>query len=232
MLSPPLRAGISSKPSDFLPLTEYEATYVLSWHGIKGGESNHRLARRDDGVYHVETSSEPYIKILPFRYVEKTDFLWENSKIVPINYYYNFKEGRRHKTGNVFFDYKQNKVYNKISHEPWEAQLVKDLQDKLTHTIRLRLDLLKGQEPTYVYTVAEDDEIKPYTFKVIGQESLETEIGNITALKLEHTAKKDRSTLMWLSIDHHYLPVQVQHFRDGKKVGSGAIKNYRPKVKT
>lgn len=231
MLSPGVQAGINTKPTDHLPLAEYEAEYYVSWHGIRGGESKHRLVRRADGAYHVSSTTEPYLKFLPFKYVEKADFQWENGKVIPRNYYYNLKEGRRHKKGNVAFDWRHGKVFNKISKEPWEENTIKDMQDKLSHTVQLRLDLLNDHQPSYTYTVAEDDEVKPYTFKLLNLETLETNIGTLQALKIEHTSKKGRKTHMWLSVDHDYLPVQVHHFRDGKKVGSGAIKSYTPTQK-
>lgn len=229
MLSPPMMAGIKTKPSDLLPLTEYEATYVLSWHGIKGGESKHSLTKRQDGLYHVSSVSEPFIKMLPFHYVEKTDFYWKNGEVVPRNYYYNIKEGRRHKSGNVFFDWQENKVFNKVSKEPWEAKIPDNVQDKLTHAVALRLDLMqKPRRNEYVYTVAEDDEIKPYTFYFLGEEKLKTRIGDLDTVVYKLITKEGRATYMWLAVNHQYLPVRVHHYKDGKKVGSGVIKDYHP----
>ncbi len=233
-MSPSAHAGLSSKPSNFMPIPSYEATYVVSWHGIKGGESEHRLLQRKDGLYHISTVSTPFLKILPFKYVEKTDFAIEEGHVLPQNYYYNIKEGSRHKQGNVHFDWAKNKVSNLLSHEPWEANLSEGIQDKLTHALSLRLDLIEGKQPktTYTYTVAEDDEIKDYTFTVLSTENLETQMGTLETLKVDLVSSPGKHSHMWLSIKDSYLPVQVHHFKEGKKVGSGKIKSYRPKNTT
>lgn len=223
------QAGISSKPSDHLPIPEYQATYVIKWHGIKGGESIHRLKRRKDGLYHVASQTEPYLNFIPVSYTEKADFAWDSGEIVPHNYFYDIKEGSRHKQGNVEFDWKNNIVSNTVSHEPWQGELEPDMQDKLTHAIKLRLDLMEGNhQPSYTYTVAEDDEIKPYTFTLLKKEMLRTNIGDIPTLKVKLFSKEGRSTHMWMSMKHEYLPVKVNHYKDGKHVGSGEIKSYNP----
>ncbi len=231
-LSMSAMAGIDTKPSDLLPFNPYSARYVVKWHGIKGGESLHRLVRRDDGIYAVESITEPYLKVLPFRYVEKTSFRYSDGKIIPRLYMYDMKEGRRVKNGNVFFDWQENLVFKKGNKDPWSQTITEELssiQDKLTHAVKLRLDLMEDATPrTLTYTVAEDDEIKPYVFKIEGQEVLNTAIGRINALRVLHTTKKERFTLMWLSMDHDYLPIKVEHYREGSKVGSGEIKSYQP----
>lgn len=228
-LTHPVHAGIQSKPSDHLPIDEYQATYVIKWHGIKGGESVHRLKRRKDGLYHVASVTEPYLSFIPVGYTERADFAWQNGEIIPQNYYYDIQEGSRHKQGNVLFDWDKQIVANRVSHEPWQQSMPPEIQDKLTHAVKLRLDLMKGNhQKKYTYTVAEDDEIKPYTFTLLKKEMLRTNIGDIPALKVELFSKKGRNTHMWLSINHDYLPVKVDHYKDGKHVGSGEIKSYQP----
>ena len=226
----PAYAGINSKPSDHFPIKPYEAEYVVSWHGIRGGESTHRFVAKADGEYQVTTVTAPYIKFLPFKYVEKASFTWQSGQVVPERYQYDLKEGRRHKQGTVVFDRNNNLVFNRISKEPWQEKMPDDVQDKLTHAVQLRIDLMNGKKDNLTYTVAEDDEIKPYAFELGETERVRTNLGIVNAQKVihHHPHKKDRKTVMWLSIDHAYLPIKVEHYRDGDVAGSGIIKSYTP----
>lgn len=223
-------AGLNTKPSDHFPIEPYEATYVVSWHGIRGGESKHRFVEKANGEYHISTITAPYLTFLPLKYIEQTDFTWKSGQVVPDYYSYNLKEGRRHKVGTVVFDRKNNQVYNRISKEPWQQTMPEDVQDKLTHAVQLRIDLMNGKKDNLTYTVAEDDEIKPYTFELGGTEKVRTNLGIVHAQKVihHHPHRKDRKTIMWLSMDHDYLPIRVEHYREGDVAGSGMIKSYRP----
>lgn|GEM_PF-1706909 len=228
MLSVPLltQASYSIDPvKTHFPIKEYEAEYEISWHGIQAGKSVHSLRLREDGLYHIETQSHPYLSFIPYSYIESSDFAWEDNEVVPRNYYYHIKEGTRLKKGNVFFDWERRRLTNHASNEPWEMDIQPAIQDKLTHTIQLRLDLQNGRSHL-AYLVAEDDEVKTYAFTLLGREDINTQIGYLDTLKVEHLSRKGRRTLMWLARDYDFLPVKVYHFRNNKRVGTGEIHAY------
>lgn len=226
--SPSIKAYVkqSTSPSNVatqaFPFSEYEAQYSIKFHGVKAGESTHRLHKRPDGMYHFESKTTPIFDFIPYRYYESTDFVWEDNQFVPQNYFYDFHEGKRLKKGNVAFDWNNKKLFNKVSKEPWEAPLTDNIQDKLTQSLKLRYDLIHNQT-NLVYNVAEDDEVKEYAFRILGEEKIETSIGTFIAVKVEHIHRKGHRTNTWFAKKLNYLPIKVTHIRKGRVVGQGEI---------
>lgn len=224
MASPSVRGSVNEELPAF-PLAAYEARYTIRWHGIDAGESVHRLRDRGDGVYYFEARTSPNLSFIPYRYIESSNFTWESGKIVPQNYYYNITEGKKHKEGNVFFDWKANKLGNRKSRDFRNVTIPLDIQDKITQTLSLRHALKMGQA-NLLYTVAEDDKIKNYAFTILGEERLKTKLGILETVKVEHVSRKGHRTTTWLAKKWDYLPVKMAQFRQGKVLASGEILSF------
>lgn len=227
MASPSVKGFVNNDVQNSFPLPEYEARYTVNWHGLYAGESVHKLQRRADGQYHFETRTAPKLGFLPFNYRESSDFTYQGGKIKPHNYYYNIQEGKRRKVGNVSFNWQQNKLLNKELEEPWEMAIPTDVQDKLTHTLSLRQALISGKAiPTF--TVAEEDKIKDYSFKILGEEHLQTKLGPMDTIKVEHISRRGNRTTLWLAKSLDYTPVKMMQQRQGKVVAGGEILSFTP----
>jgi hypothetical protein len=226
MMSPSVKGYIKEDLNSF-PLPEYEAHYSVSWHGLYAGESVHQLKHLNNGLYHMEARTEPNMRFLPFHYVESSDFTWKQGQFQPQNYYYNIREGKRHKKGNVLFDWKSNKIVNREISTPWETDMPYGIQDKLTQTLCLRQALISGKHD-FTYLVAEDDKLKNYSFEILGHERLQTKLGILETVKVEHISRKGHRTLMWFAKKFDYLPVKMIQFRKGKQVAAGEILSFTP----
>lgn len=207
-------------------LQGYEARYTVKFHGVSMGEGIHRLTQRPDGTYHFESSTTPHLSFIPYKFMETSDFTWEKNQVKPIRYFYDYHEGKRSKRGFVRFDWLQQKVENTVGKNPWEADLKSGMQDKLSYTFMLRSDLYQGNYQLS-YLVAEDDELKPYKFHILGTETLKTPLGQLKTIKIEHVHKKGHRTTFWLAKDLDYLLIKIQQERKGKQVGSADITQYK-----
>lgn len=227
MTSPSVKGFVNNEVHQALPLTEYEARYTVNWHGLYAGESVHKLHRRADGLYHFETRTSPQLAFLPYNYRESSDFSYQSGKIKPHNYYYNIQEGAKRKVGNVSFNWQENTLINKELSEPWSMEIPKDVQDKLTHTLSLRQALKCGQSiPTF--TVAEEDKIKDYAFTLLGEERLNTKLGMMDTIKVQHISRRGNRTTLWLAKSLDYAPVKMMQQRQGKVVAGGEILSFSP----
>jgi len=208
-------------------LQPYHASYEISWYGIPAGISYHSLQHRHDNEYHFEVKTNPKFTMLPYRYTEKSDFIFNDGRFIPQNYYYNVQEGKRKKLGHVVFDWNTKTLSNQRLEEPWQAELPEHAQDKITQTLSIRQALLKG-ENHFHYTVVEEDKLKEYRFTQLGEEPIKTKLGMISATKVEHVSLKGVRTTLWLSKQFDYLPIKMTQERHGKLVASGDILSYSP----
>lgn len=208
------------------PITPYTAHYKVYLKGCPVGESVHELALLPNGLYRFVTTTQPYLSIVPFRFGARTDFHFEHPTIIPQDYFYNTQELRRNKSGQVHFNWKTLYVENRDTLPNWEAALAAGMQDKVSHSLQLRVDLIHGKRHNFTYTVVEESKILPYNFVILEEERLKTPIGVLNTFKTKHIDHKNQVTFTWLAIDYEYLPVKIEHYRKGKKVGSGEIISY------
>lgn len=209
------------------PLSRYEAQYNIEWHGLKAGTSTHRLDTHSNDTYIVESKTLPRFKWIPIHFVEESKFIWDKRDIKPLRYFYDLKEARKHKKGMVEFDWDSKQVINKVGAEPYQKELTLGIQDKLTHALKLRIELLSSSTPKLKYIVAEDDEVKPYVFHIIAHERLQTAIGWLDTIKISHTSRSGKQFTMWLAKNLEYAPVQVEQSKDGSVFARGEIISYR-----
>lgn len=208
-------------------LQPYHASYEISWYGIPAGISHHTLQQRHNNEYHFEVKTSPKLSMLPYRYTEKSDFIFDNGQFIPQNYYYNIQEGKRKKLGHVTFDWETKTLSNQQLEEPWQAELPENAQDKITQTLSIRQALLNGDDHFH-YTVVEEDKLKEYHFTQLGDEIVKTKLGILSATKVEHVSLKGVRTTLWLSKQFDYLPIKMTQERHGKLVASGEILHYSP----
>jgi hypothetical protein len=225
MASPSVKGYVKEDTSH--PIMEYSARYSVNWHGLYAGESIHVLKKRPNGQYFFEAKTEPRLRFLPFHYTESSDFTWQSGQFIPQHYHYNIQEGKRRKKGNVNFEWKTHQLENRESPDHWKEAFSDGVQDKVTQALSLRYALKTGQNVVN-YTVAEEDKFKVYTFKILGQEQLQTKLGTIETVKVEHISRKGHRTITWFAKKWDYLPVKMNQFRQGKLVASGEILTFTP----
>lgn len=227
MASPSVK-GYAEPAAVPFPLKPYQASYHIMLKGMVAGVSHHSLTKKPNGEYYIETRSEPNLTMLPFRYLETSEFAWQNGQIKPLNYVYDVHEGKRRKKGKVIFDWSNKKVTNTALKKPWQAHLTDGMQNKLTQTLALRQALLSNQAVRH-FTVVEIDKFKEYDFIHVGTEKLKTKLGVLDTLKIEHVSKRGNRTTLWLAKQFQYTPVKMIQYRNGKIAAQGEIISYKLK---
>src|SRR5581483_1281065 len=108
------------------------------------------------------------------------------------------------------------------------------IQDKITHFFQLREDLRSrkiknvnpgnpgnpGNQLAIQYTVLEPSHVKQYPFQIIGEEKLNTAMGDFKTIVVLHTSEnKERITKLWLAEELDYIIVKLEQTRKGKLSG-------------
>lgn len=118
------------------------------------------------------------------------------------------------------FDWDNNKVSNDVEGKPWSYTIKPNTLDKLNFQLRLRLDLLQQKTEPLVYAVADGGVLKKYRFKIVGEETIDTKLGQLNTVKVQriYGKKTDKETWLWFSKTHDYLLVKYIQTKDkGKK---------------
>lgn len=204
---------------------EYRASYQLYWQNMNIGSSEHTLLRVGPNLYSAESISKPFLSILPFSNHERSQFIVENNKLKPQRYDFKTEEKGRKIVGLVEFDWAAQQIHKSIYQgaEKDEA-LPENALDRITYTLQLRQDLKRGTGP-FTYTVVEPRKIKHYTFNVVGEEKINTPMGEFKTIKLEHVSDNgERRTQIWLAKEFDYLLVRLTQIRKGKLESEALLK--------
>lgn len=203
----------------------YFAKYHVYWHGIKAGVSEHSVKKISNNHYAVNISTEPILPIIPFEFFDKSEFKIENHKVKPIFHEFQYQESSKSSKGKLEFDWANKKIVDNQANPKFEIQMPQGAQDKVSHIFQLKEDLQKGLKK-FKYSVAKKDEIKDYEFVILGEEKLNTKIGSLNTIKIEHVSKNNRRTIFWLAKELEYLMVKLEQIRKDKVVGVIQIRHF------
>lgn len=67
------------------------------------------------------------------------------------------------------------------------------------------------------YQFVNGTSLRTYTFREVGEETLETEVGSFTAVKLVHGDLEDKHTIVWLAKELDYFPIGFDKARPRAK---------------
>ena len=200
--------------------TLFEADYTIQAKGVKIAKMKRRFTRFDDGVYqyHSETRTTGLISLFRKDHIiEISKWRLDVDKIVPIDYYYDHSGGKKDRTVSITFDWEKNRITNSIDDSSWQMPTAPKVMDKLLYQLAIMYDLEAGKEPLH-YMVADGGKTKNYNFEIIGEEIINTPLGNLEAIKLVRLRPNSRrKSTLWCAKKLEFLPIKVENIeRDGK----------------
>lgn len=147
---------------------------------------------------------------------ESSVFSYENTQIKPISYLYKQSAFGKKRHYSSLFDYAAQSISSSnkdtISTVPFPKQQV---LDKLSYQLQLQLDLLHGKSE-FLYTIVDKGNLKEYHFKVIGEEILNTPLGDLNTIKVMRKSHH-KTAYIWFAKDWNYLLVQLKQYEDDKQ---------------
>lgn len=206
-LSAPLLNAVELKP--------FKAKYQAEI-GSFSATATRELKVTDSGNYQLSQEANNFFASV----VETSQFSTNGNLLVSNRYEYLRKAFGSKRHALLEFDWDKKSVTNDVEGKPWSYDISEGTLDKLNFQLRLRLDLQQGHYDQLSYPVADGGVLKTYQFKVLGKETLETELGTVNTVKVQriYSKKKDKETWLWFSTDHDYLLVRYLQTKDnGKK---------------
>ena len=152
---------------------------------------------------------------------EISTLIWQpnaHSSLIPLDYRYHRTGIGKNRHTQLTFDWQARQVIDLQTQNqiPIPANTV--VFDKLSYQLQLQYDLINGKTE-FDYLIVDDDKLKNYRFRIAGEESLVTKLGELNTVKLARVRDNNkRATYIWFAKDWHYLLVQFeQREKDNKK---------------
>lgn len=199
----------------------FEADYSLHSMGNKIAKMKRRFTHLNNGeyLYHSETNTTGLLSLFRKDHIlERSTWHIDDNRIRPLLYNYEHTGGKKDRSVTIQFDWESNQIINSINGSSWQMPLQPDIMDKLLYQLAIMHDLVQGKK-AIKYVIADGGKIKLYNFNLLGEELIETPLGELETLKLErHKPNSRRKTTLWCARELGYLPVKVVNIeKDGRK---------------
>jgi len=193
---------------------EFIAEYDIHTRGLKVAEMQRRLSLRDDGTfsYRSETAASGLASIIRNdKITEESIWQLNDNRIIPKRYEYRHIRAKKNRHVNIIFDWDKKRIINLVNDSSWTMPAEPGMLDKLLYQYAIMLDLDAG-EKNISYLISDGGKRKMYDFRITGEETIKTPIGNFQALKLaRNRPDSDRETVFWCASEIGYLPVKIEH---------------------
>ncbi len=210
-----LLGGISGANADPTP---YRALYKADYKGVPISATGIRELRRLEGNEYLLTSSaKSFIASIE----EQTRFRFDDTNsVIPIEYQYHRKGLGKNRSDTLTFDWASARASQGDQGEEWAMDLEAGVQDKLSYQLEMREDLVRARDlgadwPEMHYQIADKGTLQEYTFKVVGEESVETPAGVFRTIKAMRVRENSsRVTNFWLAPDYDFLLVRFEQIEE------------------
>jgi len=207
-----LLLAISAPAHGALP-QPFSVVYDVKYSGATVAQTTFSLATQtDSGLYQLRTVTEPRGLAALIRYgdvVEVSRFKVDGARFVPIDYRFNdgTRKGKRNST--IFFDWANASAQSTYKNTDANHTLIGNESDRMLLQLQIMADMQAAQ-PASAYRIIDRNEIKQYDVETLGEEVLSTPAGQFQTVKLRRQRPgSSRATLIWASIDHHFVPVKM-----------------------
>lgn len=191
----------------------FRAVYRADYKGLPISAKGIRELTRDEaGNYLLSSKASALFASI----TETSSFKIEGSAVIPLEYQYHRSGIGKKRDAVLSFDWETNTVLNDVQNQPWRMDVPVGAMDKLLYQFKLREDLLAAYQsgdpwPELEYTIADGGQLKTYSFKVIGEEMIETPLGKMNTIKAARVNdNRDRESTFWLAPDYDFLLVRFQ----------------------
>ncbi|QEY58425.1 DUF3108 domain-containing protein [Pseudomonas sp. C27(2019)] len=210
-------------------LQPFSASYTADWKQLPfSGTAERNLELQEDGTWKLDFSASMMVAGL-----NETSWLTlHNGDVQPQKYRYSRTGLGKSKKIKQDFDWNAHVVTGSDRDTPIKATLIQGVQDKSSYQLALQRDIAQGKT-SMSYQVFDGDELDTYDFRVLGEESVETRVGTVDAIKVERVrdpTQSKRITILWFAKDWDYLLVRLQQVeKDGKEyqiiLENGSVNN-------
>lgn len=208
-------AGLLPLDSSASPWPEEFTAWYKTSKSIGSGETvvSIKPGEKNRYVYKSVTKASALMGMVNVEINEKSVWEYIDGKIRPLTYSYKRSNSKK-RDAELTFDWKNKIVTNDIDSKPWKMSIKPDTLDKLVYQLAMMNDLHQGKKGELNYSIADGGKLKDFKILIIGEETIETELGKFTTTKVVRT-RGTRTTTMWCAKKLGYLPVRITQKKEG-----------------
>ena len=196
-------------------LKPYTASYKTSARGLTL-TLNRELALGADGIYTLTNGGSALV----VGFNEEASFQVRGNRIIPRFYIYQ-GTGLMSRRREVQFTEGADTLRSLYKDKWYTLPYTENTLDRMSQQEQLRLLLLDDPTPeeNTSITVADKKRVKVYTLVYVGEETLETPLGNVDTLHFRRIHDNpDRKSDTWLAPAWDFMMVKTVHIEDGKPI--------------
>jgi hypothetical protein len=191
----------------------FRAVYKADYKGLPiSAKGVRELTRKADGHYYLSSTATSMFASI----TETSEFKVVGGEVIPLEYQYHRSGIGKNRDAILNFDWETNSVLNNVQAKPWHMDIPIGALDKLLYQYKLREDLRAAYEagtpwPELDYVIADGGKLKNYSFKVIGEEEIDTPLGKMKTIKVSRVKdSRNRESTFWLAPEYDFLLVRFQ----------------------
>lgn len=192
-------------------LNEFSAYYDASTNGI-GGNAERHLINVGEERYRLNISLEAKVAGVEIGDLEQaSELIYVDSRIQPQNYSYQVS-GLSSDVESVSFNWEAGVALSADEDESWTVAINDHTLDELSYQLALAIDVAAANQEFYDYETVDGDTLDHLRFRTLGEESVDTPLGELRCIKLERVRKEgsNRATLIWLAKDWGHLLTKIE----------------------
>ena len=201
-------------------LKPYSTVYKTTARGLSM-KLRRELKVGEDGQ--CELTSEGSLLVVGLS--ETSHFRISDGRVTPASYIYQ-GSGLINRRREVHFSPDTPIIRSLYKGEWYSLPEVGHTLDRMSQQEQMRLNLLAQDEAMQEmkFKVADGRRVRNYTLTLLGQERLQTPVGEIDTLLYKHQRQdSERLSQLWIAPDWDYLAVKILHIEDGKTIEAHLI---------
>ncbi|MBA2408406.1 MAG: DUF3108 domain-containing protein [Gammaproteobacteria bacterium] len=203
-------------------IPDFTARYVIKKAGLNVIATTISLTRGPENIVY-RSEAEPIGMASWFvgdhRIYEQALLEQVDGQVIPLTYRYTHQRSDENRNEYYRYNWTGHVARTNYRGTPRTFRIPDGTLDNFTLQLALIQDAQNGRK-TLTYPVISKGELKTYTFTSIGQETIETPLGEFDTVKLERRKEDEENTTYttWYAAELKYLPVQVENREDGDVV--------------
>ncbi len=164
--------------------------------------------------FNIKSNSAGIFKLKKDSRLETTSFKKDNGVIKPILYKFVKEKKDSFQLIETTFDLDNNYAYTVENNNKQEHINIPYSLDRLSVQIDFQEKMKEGIFE-YKYNIIDKGRLRKYSFTLHSDDVIETVFGDTNTIVIKKLIENNkRSTLTWYAVDHDFIPVKIEQYRE------------------